>query len=289
MGIVSSNWGGTIIQSWSDNATNAKCSKYEGADPALLTLPHGVHGPEKFTTGWNQKQGDGANPNNGHGVLFNAMINPFTVGPMAITSFIWFQGESNCCAGPYYSCAQNAMIESWRAYFNNPTAFFGFVELEPWIGTNPSLATFRTAQLASLVLPNVGYAIGTDIGDPTGPFTSIHPRNKKLIGKRLAAAALTMTYAKPTLYLPPTYKSATAAAAGTMLTVTIRFTDLPTKLVEADDHCKTELKVPANECAWFSIGGSDASTLNATATIGADGTSLVLTAKASKLQMSVSK
>jgi hypothetical protein len=85
-------------------------------------------------------------------VLFNAMINPFTVGPMALTSFIWFQGESNCCGGPYYSCAQNAMIEMWRSYFKKPTAFFGFVELEPWIGTNPSLAVFRKAQLASLAL-----------------------------------------------------------------------------------------------------------------------------------------
>jgi hypothetical protein len=70
--------------------------------------------------------------------------------------------------------------------FQFATAYFGFVELEPWKGVSTTLADFRMGQLASLSLHNVGYAIGTDIGDPTGPFSSIHPRNKKLIGKRLA-------------------------------------------------------------------------------------------------------
>jgi len=73
------------------------------------------------------------------------------------------------------------MISSWRTYFNN-SAFFGFVELEPWLGMGAGLAKFRTAQLAALALPNVGFAIGTDIGDPLGPFGSVHPRNKKVVG-----------------------------------------------------------------------------------------------------------
>ena len=46
-----------------------------------------------------------------------------------------------------------------------------------------------------------------------GPFTSIHPRNKKVIGKRLAAAALTLAYGTPTTYLPPTYESASVPPA----------------------------------------------------------------------------
>jgi sialate O-acetylesterase len=98
------------------------------------------------------------------------MIHPFTVGPMALTSFIWFQGESNCCDGRAYSCLQSGMIASWRTYFKNPTAFFGFVEMEPWIWrqSGTPLAGFRVGQRQSLALPNVGYATGTDIGDPTG-------------------------------------------------------------------------------------------------------------------------
>lgn len=292
VGIVGSNWGGTIIQSWSDNATNAECSAHAGADPARLKLADGVvDSPEQFAdpghvAAAGVRVGQ-PSPNNGHGVLFNAMIHPFTVGPMAVTTFIWFQGESNCCNGPYYTCAQNAMIEMWRTYFNNPAAFFGFVELEPWIGTNPTLAAFRVAQRDSLKLPNVGYAVGTDIGDPTGPFTSIHPRNKKLVGKRLAAAALSIAYKTPTQYMPPVYKSSSVIhvlpnANGTAIAVTVAFDNVVSKLVAAEDHCKTELKVPVVECAWFSITLSDknATVVNATATIGADGKSVVLTATA---------
>jgi sialate O-acetylesterase len=283
VGLISSNWGGTIIQSWSDNETNAKCSHMAHEN---LVLPLGVDIPEAFVSS-NINAPEYPNPNTGYGVLFNAMINPFAVGPMSVKSFIWFQGESNLGqGGSFYACAQTAMIKMWRSYFQKPDAFFGFVELEPWIGAGTNLADFRQFQLASLVLKNVGYAIGTDIGDPTGPFTSIHPRNKKVIGKRLAAAALTLAYGKPTTYLPPVYKSSTTHAAkthhlaqsGTNLSITISFDDLPSKFVYASDYCKTELKVPVSDCAWFSIIGSDGVALNASATIGSDGTTLVLKA-----------
>jgi hypothetical protein len=172
------------------------------------------------------------------------------------------------------------MIQSWRSYFNSPNAFFGFVELEPWIGGPPP--AFRTAQLASLSLPNVGYAIGTDIGDPLGPFGSVHPRNKKLVGSRLAAAALSIQYNKPTNWVPPSYASAVAGAAGTTVTVTVSFSSLPTTLVAADDHCKTELGVPAASCAWFSIVASDGATYNATATVAGGGKTLLLSANVAK-------
>lgn len=163
------------------------------------------------------------------------------------------------------------MISSWRTYFSAPTAFFGFVELEPWLGMGPNLAAFRTAQLAALALPNVGFAIGTDIGDPLGPFGSVHPRNKKVIGARLAAAALTISYGKPTPYLPPTYAGAsgTPSATGAPMLVTVTLDNVPTTLVAAADHCKTEApyKVPAAACASFTITGSDGVVYNATAAV----------------------
>jgi sialate O-acetylesterase len=84
-GIISSNWGGTIIQSWSDNATNAKCPPTS----LDLQLPVGVEGPEKFAT--TASRPTQPNPNAGYGVLFNAMIYPFAVGPISLNTFIWFQ------------------------------------------------------------------------------------------------------------------------------------------------------------------------------------------------------
>ena len=81
-----SNWGGTIIQSWSDNATNAKCVSLDDTEPARLQLPVGVEAPEAFAADSSSPSdaGRGAQPgpNDGHGVLFNAMINPYAVGPV---------------------------------------------------------------------------------------------------------------------------------------------------------------------------------------------------------------
>lgn len=37
-----------------------------------------------------RKGGTYPDPNSGYGVLFNSMINPFTVGPMGIASIIWY-------------------------------------------------------------------------------------------------------------------------------------------------------------------------------------------------------
>ena len=35
----------------------------------------------------------GPDPNHGYGVLYNAMIAPFALGPMSLSSMIWFQGS----------------------------------------------------------------------------------------------------------------------------------------------------------------------------------------------------
>ena len=116
-----------------------------------------------------------------------------------------------------------------------------------------NIQEFRRAQLETNKLSNIGFAIGTDIGDPLGPFGMVHPRNKKLIGQRLSAAALSLSYDSRTTWRPPSFKAATAtasatAAGGTTLTVTVTFANLPTGLVTAEDHCKTELKVDAKFC-----------------------------------------
>ena len=176
-----------------------------------------------------------------------------------------------------YGCRQTAMINSWRAYFGQPQAFFGLVVMEPWVG-GPS-PRFRNVQYESVAaLPMVGYALASDIGDPLGPFGSVHPRHKAVVGRRLAAAALTLQFGQPTPYLAPMYKSAAAAAAGTALTVTVALDNVPSTLVPAADHCRTELGVPAAQCFWFSILASDGKAYNASASVGADGRSLVLAA-----------
>lgn len=62
VGLVSSNWGGTIIQSWMDNATNAQCGPAEAPSQETLEAPLAFADP---TFG----AGSGPNPNTGFGVL----------------------------------------------------------------------------------------------------------------------------------------------------------------------------------------------------------------------------
>ncbi|MFY0686418.1 MAG: hypothetical protein JXQ90_04585 [Cyclobacteriaceae bacterium] len=65
-------------------------------------------------------------------------------------------------------------------------------------------AELREAQLQTLELSNTGMAVIIDIGEAN----DIHPRNKKDVGKRLAAIALNRDYGKTELvYSGPIYQS----------------------------------------------------------------------------------
>eukprot|EP01051_Picozoa_sp_SAG22_P001283 SAG22_NODE_49_length_24620_cov_80.053587_3_plen_240_part_00 len=64
------------------------------------------------------------------------------------------------------------------------------------------IAPLRDTQLAALTLPNTALVTATDLGDPgtaAGPggysrLHSVHPRNKKPLGARLAASAMDVLY-----------------------------------------------------------------------------------------------
>ena len=297
IGLISSNWGGTPIEAWSDADTNARCPL-----PSNLQKPESFHQnqihsnllrQDKLGSNYNFES-DGDQPAPGQdSVLFNAMIYPYTVGPMGLSSIIWFQGESNFLniqrghdVLGRYACQQNAMVNSWRDYFKIADLWFGFVELEPWcFNGDAALAEFRASQLSTATnLSNVGYAIGTDIGDPLGPFSSIHPRNKALVGARLANTALNMQYNVKTqpIYIPPSYVSATDTSSGTTLSAAITL-DLhgDTSLELTEDHCKTDIGVAPGTCAWFTLTSSDNTVYNASVTISQDGKSLLLGATTS--------
>jgi hypothetical protein len=307
-------WAGTPIESWSDNATNRACGPNltSGAPRAHMAVQlHAppdtrvrVHGSSVSTVDAASERGalgadseySGPNPISGNGVLFNAMIYPFSVGPLALSSIIWWQGESNilcqggCKGWQYYGCQQNALITSWREYFQSPGLPFLYVPLEPWTGCcSPEslLPQFRELQDAALTLPNVGYGTAIDIADPQSPFTAIHPRNKKLVGERLAAAALSILYNQSTPYKMPSFASASVSRQGQLVTVTVSFDDVPTTLVAHADHCEVELGVPEGECGFPTIWGSDGRAYNASIAIGAEGKVVVLSANTSTTDVTV--
>ena len=56
------------------------------------------------------------------------MIHPYTVGPMALVGFTWYQGEANVDerrgdeGAARYACTFPGMIKQWRRAFANPNA-----------------------------------------------------------------------------------------------------------------------------------------------------------------------
>ncbi len=133
-------------------------------------------------------------------VLYNAMIAPFK--PFTIKGTIWYQGEANVGRAAQYQRLMKLLIKDWRNRFNNPEMPFYFVQLAPWHYNNPegiSSAKLREAQRRSLDIPNTGMAVTLDIGS----LETIHPANKKDVGKRLALWALANDYGKDVVYSGP--------------------------------------------------------------------------------------
>lgn len=146
------------------------------------------------------------------GNLYNAMICP--LAPFAVRGAIWYQGESNCMGlvGAKYTDKQRAMVEAWRKLWGNDNLSFYYVQIAPFIYTNPkrsqitkqTLPEFWEAQTAAMAVPRCGMVVVNDI---TGNVRDIHPRNKADVGKRLALWALAKDYGqKDLVYSGPLYK-----------------------------------------------------------------------------------
>ena len=139
--------------------------------------------------------------------LYNGMIAPIL--PFAIRGAIWYQGESNAGRAHQYRTLFPDMITNWRLDFQQGDFPFLAVQLAPWdknrkrdlgeITKEPldsDWAELREAQLlASKVLPNVGLAVITDVGDKD----DIHPVKKEPVGARLALLARGIAYGESRL------------------------------------------------------------------------------------------
>ena len=146
-------------------------------------------------------------PNSYPTLLFNAMVNPLI--PYAMEGAIWYQGESNAGRAYQYSKAFPLMIHDWRSRWNEGDFPFYFVQLASFNAANgnsnkgSTWAELRESQSKTLSLPNTGMAVTTDIGNPG----DIHPKDKKDVGKRLAAIAFHHIYGMDNVYSGPMYQS----------------------------------------------------------------------------------
>lgn len=157
---------------------------------------------------------------NAPGHVFNSMIHPHV--PYALQGVIWYQGESDAMEGysDRYAKTYRAMIEGWRNAWSRPQMPFysvqlpGFVRDEPtlrWasrkrpklpasdfnVGQSPlvfrqvtfphsSWPRLRLEQAATLDVPHSDMIVTIDKCDAF----DLHPQNKDMVGRRLAAVAL---------------------------------------------------------------------------------------------------
>jgi len=125
-------------------------------------------------------------------VLHNGMIAPLV--PFGLRGAIWYQGESNVGRYEQYRRLFPAMIADWRAAWGRGDFPFYYVQIAPYRydGDRGQAALLREAQALALAQPNAGMAVTMDVGDPD----DIHPRNKRDVGRRLAALALSRDYGR---------------------------------------------------------------------------------------------
>ena len=131
--------------------------------------------------------------NNHPMVLYNAMINPLTILPLA--GVIWYQGCQNVGRDAQYEVCFKNMIEGWRKAFDDPDMPFYFMQLAGFlqpvvVQPDSRWALLRHAQSKALELPNTAMATAVDIGNPV----DIHPVNKAEVARRLAIIALDRVY-----------------------------------------------------------------------------------------------
>lgn len=232
VGLIHTSWGGTPSESW----TSAEAAAAEPAFAPIIErwnqivadYPTAKAAFDTAMADWQAKKDKGEatdqdkprapmGPDSPHRIssLYNAMINPLL--PYGIKGAIWYQGESNAGRAFQYRTIFPAMIQDWRAAWNEGDFPFYFVQLANFMDrkeepvADDSWAELREAQTMTLSLPNTGMASAIDIGEAK----DIHPKNKQEVGRRLALWALNKDYKqRSTVPSGPLYKSHEVGADG---------------------------------------------------------------------------
>jgi sialate O-acetylesterase len=179
IGLIHSSWGGSSVEAWMDKESLSPYSTIE--------MPKQL--PEE-------------RQNQTPTLLYNAMITPL-VG-YGIKGAIWYQGESNRNRAKEYAQLFPTMIKTWRKKWQQGAFPFYFVQIAPYGYGDGNAGFVREAQLHSMkTVDNTGMAVTMDIGD----CDYIHPREKKLVGDRLALWALAKDYGMEGIaYSGPVFK-----------------------------------------------------------------------------------
>jgi sialate O-acetylesterase len=223
VGLIHTSWGGSPAEVWIREELMAENPLYKAE--ILDSYADQIRGARAAIEKWETEKADLEKEGkkitrNRPGTpwkpaeLYNGMIAPLI--PYTIRGAIWYQGESNAGRAWQYRNLFADMISNWRTDFGQGDFPFLLVQLAPWdkskkreiseITKEPiesDWAELREAQLLSTkVLPNVGMAVITDVGDKD----DIHPTKKEPVGARLALAARKIAYGEKITASGPTYR-----------------------------------------------------------------------------------
>lgn len=217
VGLIESDWGGSPAEAWTRIEVLESNPRYQRE--IVDTYPKQKKNFEEEVAKYEQER-DEAKKNGTPfkksapaswwlwkpAELYNGMIAPLV--NYAIKGAIWYQGESNAGRAEQYRSLFPDMIRNWRHDWNEPDMTFLAVQIAPYMAVKdqPSESTWaelREAQLlATKVLPKVGIAVITDVGDAK----NIHPTRKQPVGARLAIAARGIAYGEHIEYSGPVFK-----------------------------------------------------------------------------------
>ena len=130
--------------------------------------------------------------------IFEAGIKPLV--PFALKGVIWYQGESDAENAELYRELFPYFVQEWRRQWKRPELPFLYVQLSSM--ERPSWPVFRDTQRLLLgQLPHTGMVVTSDIGEPH----DVHPREKIIVGQRLARWALNRVYGEKGLPSGPLF------------------------------------------------------------------------------------
>jgi sialate O-acetylesterase len=253
VGLIHSSWGGTLAEAWTSRealAANPRLKK-EILDPfdRILANPP----PTKEPPPGKKKGPQGPWHQNAPTALFNGMIAP--IKNYTIRGAIWYQGESNAGRADQYRVLFPTMIECWRKDWGQGDFPFLFVQLAPWRPGTIWPELRESQRETDHKVPNTAMAVITDVGDPE----DIHPKKKREVGERLAAAALQDVYKQPVVGHSPDVKNHEIAGSS----IVIEF-----------DNVGSGLVVRGDKLAGFTICGPDKKFVPADATL--DGNKVIV-------------
>lgn len=197
----------------------------------------------------------GISAQNQPSALYNAMVAPII--NYSIKGILWYQGESNAGRPEEYAKLQPAQIIDWRNKWKQGDLPFIYAQLPGFMDYNylPSesnWAQLRESQMKALSVPNTAMTVNIDLGE----WNDIHPDNKKVVGERMAIAALKIAYGENIVHSGPIYQSATIDGNK----ITISFNHTGTGLITNDRE----------ELSEFAIAGDDKKFVWAKAKIAGD-------------------